>query len=148
MYFVHILLAILLVSVHGKKIGKKMNAEDPEKTDADQIEETTTEGNDYIEEWKDGSGDEYDEDEDDDFDLDYDSEDDEIDNCLQARPKDSKSRDANFWFFYNNETRRCELFRYGGEVTGDTGPKTIFTIFFVTLTHSSKSSIFCTNIQR
>ena len=44
MYFVHILLAILLVSVHGKEIGKKMNAEDPEKTDADQIEETTTEG--------------------------------------------------------------------------------------------------------
>ena len=131
MYFVHILLAILLVSVHGKEIGKKMNAEDPEKTDADQIEETTTEGNDYIEEWndEDGSGDEYDEDEDDDFDLDYDSEDDEIDNCLQARPKDSKSRDANFWFFYNNETRRCELFRYGGEVTGDTGPNTIFDIF-------------------
>ena len=131
MYFVHILLVILLVSVHGKEIGKKMNAEDPEKTDADQIEETTTEGNDYIEEWKDGSGDEYDEDEDDDFDLDYDSEDDEIDNCLQARPKDSKSRDANFWFFYNNETRRCELFRYGGEVTGDTGPKTILIFFLL-----------------
>jgi len=44
MYFVHVLLAILLVSVHGKEIGKKINAEDPEKTDANQIEETTTEG--------------------------------------------------------------------------------------------------------
>ena len=120
MYFAHILLIILLVSVYGKEIGDKM---DPEQTDDNQIEGTTTEGNDYEDGSGDGSDDYIDDDEDDDddeFDNDY-SEDDEIDNCLQPRPKDSKSRDANFWFFYNNETRRCELFRYGGEVTGETG---------------------------
>ena len=112
MYFAHILLTILLVSVYGKEIGNKI---DPEQTDDNQIEGTTTEGNDY----EDGSGDDSD-----DYISDYyseDDEDDEKDNCLQPRPKDSKSRDANFWFFYNNETRRCELFRYGGEVTGETG---------------------------
>ena len=121
MYFAHILLMILLVSVYGKEIGNKM---DPEQTDDNQIEGTTTEGNDY----EDGSGDDsefwdYIEKVENEFDNDYseDDEDDEIDNCLQPRPKDSKSRDANFWFFYNNETRRCELFRYGGEVTGETG---------------------------
>ena len=121
MYFAHILLIILLVSVYGKEIGDKM---DPEQTDDNQIEGTTTEGNDY----EDGSGDDsefwdYIEKVENEFDNDYseDDEDDEIDNCLQPRPKDSKSRDANFWFFYNNETRRCELFRYGGEVTGETG---------------------------
>ena len=121
MYFAHILLMILLVSVYGKEIGDKM---DPEQTDDNQIEGTTTEGNDY----EDGSGDDsefwdYIEKVENEFDNDYseDDEDDEIDNCLQPRPKDSKSRDANFWFFYNNETRRCELFRYGGEVTGETG---------------------------
>ena len=121
MYFAHILLMILLVSVYGKEIGNKI---DPEQTDDNQIEGTTTEGNDY----EDGSGDDsefwdYIEKVENEFDNDYseDDEDDEIDNCLQPRPKDSKSRDANFWFFYNNETRRCELFRYGGEVTGETG---------------------------
>ena len=121
MYFAHILLMILLVSVYGKEIGNKM---DPEQTDDNQFEGTTTEGNDY----EDGSGDDsefwdYIEKVENEFDNDYseDDEDDEIDNCLQPRPKDSKSRDANFWFFYNNETRRCELFRYGGEVTGETG---------------------------
>ena len=118
MYFAHILLTILLVSVYGKEIGNKI---DPEQTDDNQIEGTTTEGNDY----EDGSGDDsefwdYIEKVENEFDNDY-SEDDEIDNCLQPIPKDSKSRDANFWFFYNNETRRCELFRYGGEVTGETG---------------------------
>ena len=121
MYFAHILLTMLLVSVYGKEIGNKI---DPEQTDDNQIEGTTTEGNDY----EDGSGDDsefwdYIEKVENEFDNDYseDDEDDEIDNCLQPRPKDSKSRDANFWFFYNNETRRCELFRYGGEVTGETG---------------------------
>ena len=125
MYFAHIFLTILLVSVYGKEIGNKI---DPEQTDDNQIEGTTTEGNDYEDGSGDGSDDYIDDDEDDDdddaeFDNDYseDDEDDEIDNCLQPRPKDSKSRDANFWFFYNNETRRCELFRYGGEVTGETG---------------------------
>ena len=124
MYFAHILLMILLVSVYGKELGDKM---DPEQTDDNQIEGTTTEGNDYEDGSGDGSDDYIDDyysedDEDDENDEDdEDDEDDEVDNCLQPVPKDSKSRDANFWFFYNNETRRCELFRYGGEVTGETG---------------------------
>ena len=134
MYFAHILLTILLVSVYGKEIGNKI---DPEQTDDNQIEGTTTEDfdaliNDYIEgvegtttegnDYEDGSGDGSDDYIDDYYsEDDEDDEDDEVDNCLQPVPKDSKSRDANFWFFYNNETRRCELFRYGGEVTGETG---------------------------
>ena len=41
MYFAHILLMILLVSVYGKEIGNKI---DPEQTDDNQFEGTTTEG--------------------------------------------------------------------------------------------------------
>ena len=40
-----------------------------------------------------------------------------LDRCLQPKPKESKSKDAHYWFYFNDETRRCEVFAYDGEVT-------------------------------
>ena len=38
------------------------------------------------------------------------------DPCLQPRPQRSNGTNANFWFYYNQEKRRCETFPYDGHV--------------------------------
>ena len=37
--------------------------------------------------------------------------------CFQPKPKASTSTHAHYWFYYNMESKRCEVFPYDGEVT-------------------------------
>ena len=38
------------------------------------------------------------------------------DPCLQPKPQESNSTNPNYWFFYNQKSRRCEVFPYDGHV--------------------------------
>ena len=39
------------------------------------------------------------------------------DPCLRPKPQRSNATNAHLWFYYNQETRRCETFPYDGQVS-------------------------------
>ena len=41
------------------------------------------------------------------------------DPCLQPQPPRSNGTNANFWFYYNQDARRCEVFPYDGHIKPD-----------------------------
>ena len=82
----------------------------------DSVETTTTdEDHENLEEEdeEDGSGDHGD---------DY-GGDDEEDVCTLPRPKSTNSSNPHYWFYFNVETKRCEIFAYDGQISTESNNK-------------------------
>ena len=47
----------------------------------------------------------------------------EADECTQPRPKTTNSSNPHYWFYFNVETKRCEIFAYDGQISSESNNK-------------------------